>query len=191
MIPLFAIVLTPVTAKAFADWMRDEHPKSFFLAFEQRIAKVNSTANGWIWVVLAIFGVFTLLQRGISLNSNNMNNTFDGQFFPVNAVEWLESHPQEGRMFNEFDWGGYILLRLWPEYQIFIDGHTHIYGEALTREYDQVIHLEPGWGTILDKNDIQWSFLRATNPVADALAGQNWQVIYRDNTAVILKRNIE
>jgi hypothetical protein len=188
MIPLFAIVVAPLTAKTIAEWIRDEHPKSRFAAFEGRIAQTNSSANGWIWIPLAVLGTTFLFQQGIALDAEGKGNVFDDRFFPVRAVDWLESHSQDGRMFNEFDWGGYLLLRLWPREQIFMDGHTHIYGEVLTREYEQVITLSPGWEEVLEKYNIAWAILRAANPVGDALSAREWREVYRDETAVILKR---
>lgn len=188
MIPLFAIVVAPVTAKAFAEWIREEHPQSRFAAFEARIAQTNSSANGWIWILLVVLGTAALIQQGVALDAEGKGNVFDDQFFPVRAVDWLASNPQEGRMFNEFDWGGYILLRLWPREQIFMDGHTHIYGEALTREYEQVATLSPGWEDVLEKYDVAWAIVRAANPVEEALSARGWREVYRDETAVILKR---
>lgn len=188
MIPLFAIVVASVTATAFAEWIREEYPQSRFAAFEGKITQTNSSANGWIWILLVVLGTVLLLQQGITLDAEGQGNVFDGQFFPVRAVDWLESNPQEGRMFNEFDWGGYILLRLWPGQQIFMDGHTHIYGEALTREYEQVATLNPGWEDVFEKYDITWAILRAANPVEEALSARGWREVYRDETAVILRR---
>ena len=188
MIPLFAVVVAPVTAKAFAEWIRQEHPQSRFATFEGRIAQTNSSANGWVWILVVVLGTAFLFQRGIALDAEGKGNVFAEPFFPVRAVDWLEDNPQAGRMFNEFDWGGYLLLRLWPREQIFMDGHTHIYGEALTREYEQVATLSPGWEDVFEKYDIAWAILRFANPVEEALSARGWREVYRDETAVILKR---
>lgn len=92
-------------------------------------------------------------------------------------------------MFNEFDWGGYLLLRLYPGQQIFMDGHTHIYGEDLTREYERVISLAPGWEEILAKYDVTWVIVRRNSPLVNALSqSDDWTVSYQDDTAVILTR---
>jgi hypothetical protein len=116
-------------------------------------------------------------------------NVFDRHFFPVEAVSWLENHPQDGHMFNEFDWGGYLLLRLWPDQQIFMDGHTHIYGEALTREYEQVLTLSTDWEDILQKYDVDWVIMRSDVPLTKALSALNdWETVYEDSTAIILVR---
>jgi hypothetical protein len=189
MIPLFAIAVTPLTAKAIADWTYKEYPRSRLVMIEENVSKTNSTANGLIWVFAIVLLAAVLLGSGKILDSRGQGNVFDPQFFPVEAVSWLKAHPQNGHMFNEFDWGGYLLLKLWPSQQIFMDGHTHIYGEALTREYEQVITLDKGWEEILNKYDVQWIIIRVNSSLAEALsASMDWKTAYEDKTAVIFVR---
>lgn len=187
MIPLFAIVVTPIAAKLISNWTRNEYPQSRFLATEENISKTNSTANGLVWVVAIPLLAAVLLKSGQTIDPMGQGNVFDQRFFPVEAVSWLEAHPQDGHMFNEFDWGGYLLLRSWPDQQIFMDGHTHIYGETLTREYEQVITLNTGWEEILQKYDVDWIIMRKNAPLIKALsASDDWETTYEDSTTVIL-----
>jgi hypothetical protein len=69
-----------------------------------------------------------------------------------------------------------------------MDGHTHIYGEALTREYETVISLREGWKEIFEKYDVEWIIVRADSSVAGALLHENWQILHQDDTAVILRK---
>jgi hypothetical protein len=109
---------------------------------------------------------------------------------PVQAVDWLEQHPQEGNMFNQFAWGGYILYRMWPNEAVFIDGQTDFYGETLMREYIEVITLTDGWEEILDRHDISWMLIPRNEMLARYLyTDENWTTIYEDDTAVIFRRN--
>ncbi len=188
MIPVFAVVITPVAAKALADWMREEYPASRLAGFEERLTLTNESASGWIWLALVVLGTAFLLQQGVRLDPENKGNAFDSRFFPVQAVDWLETHPQSGHMLNEFDWGGYLLLRLYPPQQIFMDGHTHIYGETLTREYETVMSLGEGWEKILEKYQIQWAIVRPQTPLAQKLEENGWAPLYWDKTAVILRK---
>lgn len=189
MIPLFAIAVAPSAAKVSADWIRKEYARSKLLAVEENISKTNADANGLVWVFGIVLIAGMLLRSGGTIDPQGRGNSFDPRFFPVEAVAWLEAHPQQGRMFNEFDWGGYLLLRLWPTQQIFMDGHTHIYGEALTREYERVITLDEGWEDILETYDVDWVIMRQNSPLVRALSTlENWEVAYEDKTAVILVR---
>ena len=189
MIPLFAIVIAPIATRVITSGIRQDLPVKKIWQLESNLDTVNSSAGGWIWLASIVLIVAFLFRSGTNIDPSNRGNKFDSRFFPVEAVEWLESHPQEGHMFNEFDWGGYLLLKLWPSYPIFMDGHTHIYGEALTREYEQVISLSPHWEEIIQQYEVRWAFVRAQSPLVNALlkTGQ-WEIAYQDDTAVILDR---
>jgi hypothetical protein len=189
MIPLFAIVVAPITAKVVADWLREDYGQSRFFTIEKNIYEINSISNGLVWIFAIVIFAAVLLRSGRTLDPQGQGNVFDKRFFPVEAVSWLETHSQKGHMFNEFDWGGYLLLKLWPNQQIFMDGHTHIYGEALTREYEQVITQGNGWEEILNNYDVKWIILRANTSLAKALSSSpGWTTAYKDKTAIIFVR---
>ena len=188
MIPLFAIIVVPIAAGALGDWLRQETPESRFSRMERNFSTINNTSGGWVWIAVLVVAVAAIFRSGSAIDPAGKGNAFDGQFFPVQAVDWLNQNPQQGHMFNEFDWGGYLLLELSPRQQIFMDGHTHIYGEALTREYETVISLHEGWKEIFEKYDVEWVIVRADSSVAGALLHENWQILHQDDTAVILRK---
>ncbi len=188
MLPFFAIVAVPIVAPAFSSWLKEDFPKSRIWAIETNLNTTNQTSNGLIWVFIVIIAVALLFNLNVPIDVTSKGNAFSPQFFPVDAVTWLESNPQSGRVFNEFDWGGYMLFKLWPQYEIFMDGHTHIYGEKLTREYEQVITLSDNWESILGKYQVTWAIVRAQSLIARALESEGWKSLYQDKTANILHR---
>jgi hypothetical protein len=132
--------------------------------------------------------VVICFSAGVKLDIGKTGNEFDPNVFPVEAVNWLEEHPQEGNMFNSFTWGGYLLYRLWPDKTVFIDGQTDFYGEALSREYTQVMDAAEGWQTILDKYQVGWAILPAKDGIVQVLEGNpQWEKLYEDHTAVIMR----
>jgi len=189
MIPIFAIVAAPFTARAFSTWLKTEKSQSGFARMETFIQNMETQSGGIIWVLLTAFVIAGLFVSGVTIDPQRRGNVFDAQVFPVEAVKWLNAHPQNGHMFNEFDWGGYILLKTWPEYQIFMDGHTHIYGEALTREYEQVITISQGWESVLEKYQIEWAIIPSSFLLDSTLSSRGWETLYNDETAVILRDN--
>jgi len=188
MMPFFALVAVPIVAGSISKWLRQDFPNNRFWAVEKNINSINQSSNGWVWILAIVIAVTLLLKSNIAIDPENKGNAFDPQFFPVEAVSWLENHPQDGHMFNEFDWGGYILLRTWPDYPIFMDGHTHIYGEVLTREYEQVITMSQGWEDIFEKYQIEWAIIKSNEErLIEALQNElGWKIIYEDSTATIL-----
>jgi hypothetical protein len=180
-IPLFAIVASPYIGLALQDVFKSS---SLYQKIETRIANIEGNLRGSFVPSIA----FILLVTAFPPLPRTANQ-FNPNVFPVEAVNWLHTHPQEGEMFNYFSWGGYLLYRVWPEKRVFIDGQTDFYGESLTREYAQVINLENGWKDTLQKYDVSWAILPANQPLAKALRTQmQWIVVYQDNTAVILDK---
>jgi len=56
--------------------------------------------------------------------------------FPESACEFLKKNNIYGKMFNYYNWGGYIMWHLYPEMKIFIDGRAHgVYSEKYYLNY--------------------------------------------------------
>jgi hypothetical protein len=155
-----------------------------FNQIEETFSKFESRISAFIWPgITVMLGTVLLATTAIGRMER-----FSPNYFPVQAVQWLRDHPQEGNMFNPFDWGGYISFTLWPEYRVFIDSQGDVYGEAFIREYEQVITLKPGWQDVLDTYQVDWAMVPSRWPLANALAYDGWDEIYADNTAIILRR---
>jgi hypothetical protein len=152
-----------------------------FGTLDAAMLKMESLVRGTVLPVALTLLVSTILLIGPWQGFNR----FDSRVFPVDAVRWLEMHPQPGRMFNAFDWGGYILLHLWPEQKTFIESHTDVTGEA-TQKYETIITLQDSWQGILEQYDIKWAIIPPSWPLADELKAQKWQTVYQDQITVIL-----
>ena len=182
-IPLFAIIAAP-----YVGWLVQSGIEKLprLSRADQIINGVETSLRGIFYPIFAI----TLLAIG-AMQQTQPNNPdqFSAKRFPVKAIDWLETNPQGGRMFNNFIWGGYILYRMWPQQLVFIDGQTDFYGEALTREYTQVMSLQDGWEEILEKYEVSWVIVQSDKPLVGALHEQlDWNIVYRDGTATILHK---
>ena len=186
-LPLFAVVTAPVYASLIQAWV-DKLRSLLKQASVPRESENN--LRGYIWVVLTILFFGLVLWWGIPIDEKGTGNIFLPDKMPVQAVDWLEKNPQEGKMFNQFVWGGYILYRMWPAETVFIDGQTDFYGETLMREYIEVITLSEGWEDILERHDVSWMLIPRHEILANRLyTVDDWTAIYEDETAVIFRRN--
>jgi len=154
------------------------------IRFENLLEKIESQLKGIAWPVLTVLvGIIFLLITPIGKIEH-----FSPTYFPIQATEWLKANPQDGNMFNPFDWGGYLSLELWPQKLVFIDSQGDVYGEAFIREYEQIITLGDGWQDLLTKYNVNWALVPPDWDLATALADAGWREVYRDHTAVILVR---
>jgi hypothetical protein len=113
---------------------------------------------------------------------------FSEPAFPVRAVQWLEENPQQGRMFNDLNWGGYIANHLWPTQLTFVDSMADTTGKV-TRDYETILALHNGWQELINHYQIQWAIVQPQSQIARALVEMGWITIYADDTSVILTKN--
>ena len=65
--------------------------------------------------------------------------------FPTRAVAFLQNHPPRGRIFNHYDWGGYLIWKLYPSTPVFIDGRADLYGQQLFDQFAQTYQFKGDW----------------------------------------------
>ena len=107
--------------------------------------------------------------------------------FPVGAANWLEAHPTVGtRMFNAYDWGGYLIYRFYPDRLVFIYGEATELGNQLMQEVSDVENAEPDWQTILNEHGVNYVVERTDSALGMALGvDPQWKQVYDDGFAVI------
>ncbi len=187
-IPLYAIIVAPALAISIQAFEPIKLLKPFF-RLDYQIAITEKMIKGWLFPILVIGVTYLLFMSGIKLDFGRYGNQFYPTTFPLEAVDWLEAHPQEGNMFNYFPWGGYLLFRLWPQELVFIDGQTDFYGEDLTRVYEAILTSQNGWDKNLVDYGVEWIVFPSGEPfVQNAIATSEWQPIYKDAVTVILRR---
>lgn len=152
---------------------------------EVTLQNVEGKIKGIIWPVLTVISLSAFV---ITNNTMQRFYQFNPPMFPVQAVEWLERNPQQGKMFNELNWGGYLALHLWPEQLTFVDSMADTSGEV-TMQYEIVITLADGWQDIFEQYDIEWAIIESKSPLAQALENeQHWRILYEDDTSIILRK---
>lgn len=175
---LYGIVAPFVLAEALTD-LRN---LPLVNRLEATLARVEDQISG------AIYPVVTVLVLGALVILSPISKLlyrFEPETFPVDAVRWLESNPQSGRMFNDLNWGGYLALNLHPQ-KTFVDSVADVTGEV-TLEYETVLTLAAGWEGILEKYAVGWVIAPADSALTQKLVEQGWRELYRDETAAILK----
>jgi hypothetical protein len=184
-IPLFALACAPILSElASAALMRSPlWPK-----LEERFVALRNHSR-WPLIPLIALLCTTGYLATLDLKGARSVFQFNPQVFPVQALDWLEHHPQAGNMLNEFNWGGYILYRSWPAQRVFLDSQSDFYGEDLMREYEHILTLGTGWEEILEKYEVSWIVMPGDAPLVRALStSNNWETAYEDTTAIVMRR---
>jgi len=120
---------------------------------------------------------------------NSLHFNFSEKSFPLAAVKFLQREKVAGKMFNNDEFGDYIIFAAWPQYRVFMDGRSDMYGEKLGSVYFKVANAQPGWKEVLKHYNIDWVIFDTNSALTGALREQSdWQTIYTDKLATILVR---
>jgi hypothetical protein len=110
--------------------------------------------------------------------------------YPVEAATIYEENFAEGRLFNTYDWGGYLDLRFNGDPQIYIDGRADTYPNALIERYFWIVDGSPGWDAMLNEDQIDVIMVRPIDGLSEAArAHPDWTLVYEDNWSVLFVRS--
>ena len=179
--PLAAAALTPMVAWSFGGaWERSRWQEPLGRWIQRR-------ASDLLILVSAGALIVTVGAVGIAAHTLSSQTASTDANFPVGAANWLEAHPTVGtRMFNAYDWGGYLIHRFYPDRPVFIYGEATELGNQLLQQVSDVENAEPDWQTILDEHGVNYVVERTDSALSMALGvDTQWKQVYDDGFAVI------
>lgn len=176
-IPFFLLAALPILARGFAEMPLLRYLRSLVFA------------GALLFTV-----VFAWDKRG-NLGRVRSEGWVSNQDFPVLVAEQVLTSGIDGRLFNIYLWGGYLLWRLGPERQVFVDGRAldaRIVRDALTAEMVSFGGGRMIWKEVFEKHRITYAILpkvkegepyRLTQTIA---MDPDWQVAFASGNAVLL-----
>ena len=174
MMPLFVLIAVPLVCQRLGDRSTSRsHPLG-----PPPVSR--PWLNGAIVLAMAIFaGVHTVqvIKRQPQAEIER---------FPARAVAFLQSHPS-GPIFNHYDWGGYLIWRLYPSTRVFIDGRADLYGEQLLDQFAETYQFKGAWQQIFERWGIETVLVPSDSALATGLrSSPGWTVAYEDSQAAVL-----
>lgn len=108
--------------------------------------------------------------------------------YPYEAVGFMKENGVPSRLFNDFNWGGYLIWHF-PSHRFFADGRMDnffVNGRPFIENYWQIINLKTGWQEEIKKYQIN-GFLIARNwPLVAALKlDSQWQVALESEDSIL------
>lgn len=196
-IPIFAVVAVPGISVAVREWLDSETSSRRFketlrelewgihLIGERYQSKGRHLAPCFALLVLAV--LLTHPDHGKVLQAE-----FDKSRFPVDAAGflWQQHWVSPTRIYSSWQWGGYLIYRLWPSLTVFDDGRTDFYGPAFVNEGLRVWDADPDWSKILDRYQVNVALLPVDSALATVMREKDgdWKPIYQDHIAVLFAK---
>jgi len=194
---LFTLIVAPLWTQALTDARENENLSlrlrafvSRWQEFTGRVRNVELGFRGHLWPAAAVFlGVLVCAHQGRLGTTQWMHAHFDPKHIPVQATDTIVERGIREPIFAPDSWGGYLIYRLYPENRIFVDDRHDFYGVDFLRDYLKAIRLTPDWDKFLNEKHVNWALLPAGSALANMLEETTqWNVVYRDGTAVLLER---
>ena len=208
------VLLVTLTAAFFLGWTRKWQPFPMLLFLLATMLAFRARRDVWFLVLSAIWVIgdsarllkiersicFTKGQIGIIAASvctilflvslaRQISETHleaaVAEKFPLRAANYVNANRLAGPLFNDYDWGGFLLWGL-PRLPVVIDGRLNLYGEDQLQTSLDTWDGRPGWNSNPDllkarlvigsKQHMLTTFLRSD---------RHFKVVYEDNLAVV------
>lgn len=116
-------------------------------------------------------------------------------FYPAQSVPFLKDANLQGQMFNYYAWGGYLIWKLYPRYQVFIDGRA--LDDRLFADYKQIEAGNQGeYDQLLERYQVDFAVIPMQNVDGSLLPiftqmyrNPRWLPVYSDLRTAIFVRN--
>lgn len=169
---LFVIFVTPLCAMVLARWI-------------PRYSPVRDRPMLNVAFMLSIF----LCAVWLFPSERDLEKQV-GTKYPRAAMQYLAAHPVNGKMFNDYGWGGFLIWLDRKPNDVFIDGRADFYeyGGVLT-DYMRIMRLEPGSLQLLDRYQVGACLIPSDAPLGTALSAMpGWRRVYKDEVASVYVR---
>jgi len=192
-VPLFLLSLTQLKLVPF-----------LVLGTSGRLAEGLS---GYSWLRLPVNQDSTLMQRRVRAFSclvgsiwllgripiiSDVKQALEKAHLPRGACQVLAHEIPPGTLFNEIDEGGYLLYRLYPRWQVFVDPRNHLYAlvDGFHENYiqhtrgdrDSALEWVDSFSvdTALVRRGGRWNTCFASDPA--------WTTVYEDDIYLLLRK---
>lgn len=180
-IPLLAIVVAPILAiqaRAAIERMG-------------RKSHADSTKNESLAINIFVLLMLPAMVWMRFPRANDEAHCVTVASFPTAAGRFLAEHPRvgRGRLLNNYDWGGYLIFRLYPKYLVSMDGRADVHHRHMRRDIKALEDLSPRWKSELTKKDPDVILWPAGKPLAVVLrTDPDWRILYQDKKAIVFGR---
>jgi hypothetical protein len=198
-IPIFAVVSAPGIGLAMRDWCElvgtcwpldwRGRISANLVALETGVQAIASHQKRRRWHLAPCLAVLALaLSFSHPDRVKRLHADFDRSRFPTGAATFLShNNPASSlRLYASWQWGGYLIYRLWPSLRVFDDGRTDFYGPRFVEEEMRAWNASPDWAEIFARYRVNAALVPVDSALATVLHQRaDWKLVYSDGVALI------
>jgi hypothetical protein len=181
-VPIYVLVAVPILSAMLESCLARKRPIA--TSTPPALTPLKAALNA---MLLVAFFIFIMVRLHLVISRQPQA---EARHFPAAAVAFIRANHPPGPMLNHYDWGGYLIWQLYPQYPVFIDGRADVYGDAMMDEFFALYWVHGAdWRQSLQNRDIRMVLLPPDAPLVTALRETpGWKQLYADELAVILAR---
>lgn len=181
-IPIYVLVAAPTLSAMIQAILQRTGRTRLFEARPVALPGPKLVVNSFLLVAMLVFTVTRI--RSVILGQA----TAEAREYPKAAVDYLEKARLPGPVLNHYNWGGYLIWKLYPAEKVFIDGRADVYGDTFLNSFASAYFLHgEGWNEPIQAWHIQTIILPPDAPLIVALRAEpEWKKLFEDKQAVVL-----
>jgi hypothetical protein len=198
-IPFLALGTAPFLSFALTSASRWMGQTGFMANIAAKRAGLAQGAR--ILVPLLICAILVVTMARDIISGRVLRAEVREQRYPSGAVDFIRKNEPHGNMFNQFNWGGYLIWTLGPRYKTFVDGRCTSENAFLHYNYilaaaDDANPPHPLWKRLLDAYEVNLILVSAVStagvihPLVDKLYIEpKWELVFADGKSLIFLRD--
>jgi hypothetical protein len=199
-VPLFAIAVAPPLAAALQETMASWRRVDWARVRSVVRGRLPSLAPALTAPDAPVVAATVLLLTAVSAHwagmaqvpTNPLRLDLAESRYPAKTMTFIRENQLPPRLFSVYAWGGYELWRLYPQYHVFMDGRTHVYGTEVLKDFLDVVNVSPRWQAVLDRWQVQTVLALRSSPLTETLQAQGgWRLVFTEREAVVFVRETD
>lgn len=175
--PLFVVLSLPFTGQYVTEVVR-KIPAKLHVAQLRILLLVSG-----VIILISGWGIYDMYSLSFDKEST----------YPRAAVAYLQKHPCDGNVFNDYGSGGYLIWKL-PDQKVYIDGRMPSWehnGRKYMTDYLRIFEDDAFRKEQFETHTINCALIRDTDKhpsLADHLRSDGWREVSNDGRFVLLER---
>ncbi len=143
----------------------------------------------WWAPAVGVVAVVIVLSVAMRTEASQLRREPNPAGFPgVAATLLIEQYP-DARLFNVYDYRGFLIQRFDGRQQVFVDGLEEMYGEPFLREYFSLIYGRAGWQETFDEEGIDAVLIRHIDGLSTEISqSPQWEQVHRSGLSALYVR---
>lgn len=138
-------------------------------------------------VAVAVILLLVLCAPATKFNTRELDRAISANY-PVNAINFLRRTSFTGPLYNNLNWGGFLMWYL-PDYPVAVDGRNDLYGDDLDRIFYASESAFPSYRSDPYLDEAGVVVLDSQLPLATVLTiDPRFQLVFRDQIATVFAR---